>query len=646
MEAYKQLAEIIKNGGEVTDELKMQCVHSLGYNEEVYKKFKTENKQLEATIAEAKRVLEEEKDDSNKKYDEEDAAKAYQNYQMLVNRNFERTTKSSLWNKLKDLGTEKAKSFMGAKVEEKKKLGAFGSETDFAAYSKKYNQLVEEKGDTFHGITMNSLSVQNFLLEDSDDKYVEAYYNLATKKGYKPKDKYLLSKSDFAISKTKDGYTDINFEALMFKRNELKKWLDANQNLAPKEGEELTVMQKFWDDLRSPKQRRYDRRMERFELINKYLKLYSEANGVDFVTGELFCEMGMTEEEVSKKVKNAAMLLVETQSAIFASFKSEEPDFDELSEAKEIQEEEEEEKTWFSKIKDFVTEGVDEEKELLENYKREEVAALTALYSKIWAGEATGLEYEKTKRTAHTIAQIQAQIGKLEGACKISAGYGKMKNELTGKEFYTGGLQIDAQASVTALSMEMMAEYQTKFLGMKAGAHAKANVDVCKAEAKGCAKFLLVDSEGKMNPSLHVDLAAELALLKMEVNAGVEGLGVGVDANLSFMLGLAARFNVGIKDWKVTLDMAAALGFGAGIKIELDFSELKDMVVEKAMQLGVKAEHFVAGKMASWGIARNSAMVQKFFEEEISKLDATMDEILSIYDDKQEQGNKPNMAMT
>ncbi len=143
------------------------------------------------------------------------------------------------------------------------------------------------------------------------------------------------------------------------------------------------------------------------------------------------------------------------------------------------------------------------------------------------------------------------------------------------------GLGASAGASISLLHAEMEGQLGTDMLG----AYGKIGADVGKAEVKGDIAFGLFDDKG-FNPNAHVGASAEAiaAGINGEVGAKVLGTDIGVEA--SAYVGIGAHADIGIKDWKITADIGAAVGVGGSVKLEIDLSGTVEAVAGAADSIG------------------------------------------------------------
>lgn len=640
---YTELSNALEKNITFSDDLKTRCLANLNDEEKKIKKNEASIHKMENTVKEAQTVLDEAKD--NFDYSQEAKDKS-----LAARKEFTKKCFASVSESITSKITNVYEKLTG---NENNRLGKLTKSKNYVAYVDASEKLMEEKAKKYKesGVSYNTLALQSYLLDYSDAKYDEMEVTNRVVNKVKKKDVYTLHKSDFKATFLKEGFATVNFQNLMYKRMMLMKWLEEHKADAINEDKNLSWYQKVWDRLRSPKQQRYDRRKERLEKLNRYLKLYCEANGVDFETGKLFCEMDeLTPEQVEEKVKTASLYLDESSADITQSYFTKEEEEGEEDEEEE-EEETEEEKNALLKKYDEIKEKIEEytafEKDIFgkqEDEKEDTKLALTEIYSVSKEWEGVLLENEISMRTAHFVGSLSTKIGECKAACKAGVGVGTIEDKKKGTSKYTGGANFEASASFTALSTEFLAKYNRKILGAETEAKLEGKVSVGSASANLNAVALIRDKEGNFSPQAEFELGAELALLKLEAAAALKVHGIGVDAQLSFMLGLAAKAKGSIKNWKLSLGIDVAVGIGFSASIELDFSGLKDKLVEYAKASGTKVKDFVTRRMFAWGINMNSEAMQKLLLEDIDKLDLNMgnlddisEGVVSLEDEKKKK---------
>lgn len=606
-------------------------------------KINAEWEKLQKTIADAEGVLKDAKAEAEvaetQEELEEQAKEAYEANRKYINACFAGRTEQSAKSKIVDAVTNAIK---GEKSEQglanNNKILETGVESDFIqTYRAESEKLIKEKdGKGEFGITYNTLAIQNFLTDTSEDKYERIHAENLFDKKHKKKNDYQITKDDFtmAVMQEGKGITTINFQRLMYKRNKLMEWVNAHKHLEAKEHGKW--YKDAWDKARSIKQQRYDRRLERLEKLNNYLKCYSEANGIDFVTGELFCESDMPADEIKEKVKKANLYLSQAMTDIWKYMEISEVELDDPEEPEE--EEKIENPTIMDKLKKKWEEISEHEKKILEPYSNQQkIEMQTVLKSWEKAKDISVLEHKARKRTAHFTGDITTKILECQAAMKASVGIGEVTDKKTGESYKSFGGQMQGAASVSVLSSEFLAKYQTKLLGMEASAHAQGKIEVGKASANVNLKAVLLDDKGKFNPALQLALGAELALVNLEGSIGGQILGVGLEAELGLMVGLAARFNLEINGGVVKFDMAAALGVGFTCQLQFDFGGLLDKIKEVAKTKSVKAKDLVLDTLISLGVGINSDFVRNHLLEKVNAIDFDIMQFEREEEQQQEQ---------
>lgn len=625
MGIFRELKDAIASDQKIEYDLFSKFAVNLDKEKEKIKKNAAAIAKMEKTREEAEQVLKEAEGEVD--YSEEAKLKSVEARKEFTKKCFTRVNET-VTTKIAGLAVEK---LTGEKRENALRKKAYSQR--YAKYMEESEKLIEEKAKEFteSGVTYNTLALQDYLLDYSEAKYDEVALANELKQDFKKKDVYKLSQKDFSASFLKDGFATVNFQNLMYKRMMLIKWLDAHKADAQNEDPKLAWYEKVWESLRSPKQQRYDRRKERLEKLNRYLKLYCEANGIDFETGKLLCEMdGMTDEMVAEKVRTANLYLDECSEDIKNSYFTKEEEEEEEKEDEEDKKEEKEKTSFLDKAKDKadtikkkIKEYTEFEKDIFGEKEEEEKTKLefTEIYSikKEWSG--VGLQNEKDFRTAHFTGKLATKIGECKAAYKAGVGVGTIEDKETKTKNHTGGATLQAGVSFTALSSEFMAKYNKKLGGMDAEAKLEGKLEIGRAAADINATAMLRDQDGNFNPQLDFEAGAELALLKLEAAAGVKVYGIGIDAKLSFMLGLAAKAKGSMKNWKLSIELEGAIGIGFSAALTIDFGGLKDALAEHAKKAKCSVKDFVTRRMFMWGINMNSEAMQKLLLEDIEKLD-------------------------
>ena len=235
--------------------------------------------------------------------------------------------------------------------------------------------------------------------------------------------------------------------------------------------------------------------------------------------------------------------------------------------------------------------------------------------------EVSGLEHKAKKRTAHFTGELTTKIMECQAAVKAGVGIATVTDKKSEQSEKAMGGQIQSEGSVTVLSMEFLSKYQTKLKGMEASAFAKGKLEVGKASANANLKATILNEKGELDPHVQLALGAELALVNLEANVGGQILGVGLEAEIGLMVGLAARFNVEIANGVFKLDMKAALGLGFSCELQFDFSGLLDKIKDVAKSKSVKAKDLVVDTLINLGVGINSDFVRNHLLEQVKQID-------------------------
>ncbi len=137
---------------------------------------------------------------------------------------------------------------------------------------------------------------------------------------------------------------------------------------------------------------------------------------------------------------------------------------------------------------------------------------------------------------------------------------------------------VSAGASFSAVHAEGEAQWGSDMAGL----YVKGEVDALKAEAGVDVRFGLKDQEGKISPALHVKGEAEALLAEGSIKGGTKVLGTDVGVKMGVNVGIGAHADVGLRDWKLTLDVGASFGVGVSLKLDVDFSGTVDAVCDFA----------------------------------------------------------------
>ena len=162
--------------------------------------------------------------------------------------------------------------------------------------------------------------------------------------------------------------------------------------------------------------------------------------------------------------------------------------------------------------------------------------------------------------------------------------------------------------------------YSNKILNTDVETYAKGKVDIGHAKANAGLEMALKNEKGEFSPHLSMEAGLELALLKLEGSVGAKMMGVGVEAQLSFIAGLVAKGNVKFSGWQLEIELEAALGIGVGVKLKLDFSDLKDKLVDLAKETGGKIADVMCEKLCRWGFYSQREMWYDLMKNDIESL--------------------------
>lgn len=593
LEYYRTLKEAIESGTNLDEELMFKCFAIMSPDEKKLTKINNIESKMKEEIINTENLIKEQLEQYDEKHNEQAQKEEYDN--MLNNLN-----KIFGMNK-EDMKFNRAVAGLSGTVAD--------NINDYALRVDKFQELKAEElakkrqGDNntpvFTGITKNTLAIQNFLIDTSEDKYVDVEKRYREKKKFKEDEYYTLIEEDFKPTYFMEGFANVDFETLMFKRKKLIEWIESNQD--------------------KKDENKYKEKNEVLEKLNNFLKTYSIANGVDFETGELLCEMAdATEESIKATVHKASLNLTDVTNDIENSyFPEEEYELDNDLVQIEIAEEEKG--------------GVE-----LESGKK---MKFLNLYSKSFKKENSAFEASaKTKRGGFSAeAKIKKRNLKKFGA--IAAGIGTVQD----KEKVNKSLSIGAQAKIgfsySAFNASFETAYEKELLGLKNGVKAEGSVDIGTASASAEVKACIFDENGTFNPTIQTSAGAELALLKLEAAVGAKLMGVGIDAQLGFMVGVAAKLNLSFENWKLKFDIGACMGFGFNASITLDFGDVVEKITGLAKKASVKVVDYVKDKLCMWGFGKKDRWYSLMIQD-IEKLDAILSENDRKELNEQDQKNK------
>ena len=169
---------------------------------------------------------------------------------------------------------------------------------------------------------------------------------------------------------------------------------------------------------------------------------------------------------------------------------------------------------------------------------------------------------------------LRAVFGGVEGEAALH----KLEGEA---EAHLGllGAGVSLSASYTAFSASEKA-----YLGSEDwNVYEEVKVEAGRVGAKGEASLGLVDKEGNINPSLYAGAKAEMIAGEVsgKVGSNIGGMvDVGLEGSLNY--GIGAHANVGFHDGKISVDIGATLGVGAGVNLDIDVSGAVNAIGEAA----------------------------------------------------------------
>lgn len=164
------------------------------------------------------------------------------------------------------------------------------------------------------------------------------------------------------------------------------------------------------------------------------------------------------------------------------------------------------------------------------------------------------------------------KLGNAQANASLTSGlYAVDKN---GKRSLSPGVKAKVGVGVSAL--EAKAEGQ---LGNDmAGLYGEANVSALSAEATAQAGLGMVDGELEVKASA----SAEAILAEVGVEGGVNVLGGKVGGSASVNVGIGAKADVGYSDGVIKCNVAASLGVGVDLSVEVDVGGMVDTVAGAA----------------------------------------------------------------
>ena len=581
LKEFRKFVETIENGGELSEQDCIKCYSKVKISPNIVQLCDDRLTTIDDALKEVNDQYDEEFREFKKDITDEGKKDAFVSMTEKLKKVFEKFENFSPMPKEKDAETSPEDT---SRAEKRKKFEHYKEQVQ-ELMKQQQKKLAANKGDlTFTGITNNTLALRDFIVNRT----------MPEETSEKKDSDYKLEKDDFKSSLLMDGAVSIDFEKLMNKRDNLIEWIEDNEALKGKED--------------------YDTRNKLLNKLNNYLKLYCEANGVDFETGELLCETA--EERYKSRMQTASLYLKYALSDINSTYFPEEDIEADNYEA------------WTQKD---LTENVlgsaaeKAEKEIVEPESKNEITIAAAFVKEQVKKEAALKEFEAKKRRGNLQAKTGLKIGSIQAKGVFMAGLGKIENQETEQKSATLGLLAEVGVTTSALSAEFEAKYEKKLLGLNTGVSAKAGLTLGEASANAKVQASLLDANGKLNPSIEAQAGAELALLKLEAAVGTKLMGVGVEAQFGFMVGLAAKFNLSFTDWKLSLDAGAALGFGFSFNITLDFGEVMKKVTNLARSVHTTVTNFVKEKLCRAGLWGRRDQWYQYMMADIAKLDQLLE---------------------
>lgn len=175
---------------------------------------------------------------------------------------------------------------------------------------------------------------------------------------------------------------------------------------------------------------------------------------------------------------------------------------------------------------------------------------------------------------------LQGQYGSLEGNVKVGyaeahangyvAGY---TYDSDGHKQLTVGIGGEVGTSITGLSASGKALLGNDYSGI----FVKGKAEVLKGEVKAGTDLSLMKN-GKVDPNLYVGGSAEFVLAGAEGTVGRRVLGTDIGVTGGVKVGVGVHANVGYHDGKFVVDVGAAFGVGADVKLDIDVSGTVKMV--------------------------------------------------------------------
>ena len=156
------------------------------------------------------------------------------------------------------------------------------------------------------------------------------------------------------------------------------------------------------------------------------------------------------------------------------------------------------------------------------------------------------------------------------------AASGKVGASLYSEEKFTPHVGAEVKAEATALGGEL----EQRFGSETNNIHSKAEGKVLTAEAKAGVKAGVYTTKTESGSEIVVaglkaEAGAEAYLASGQVSGGISILGIKVDGSIKGHVGTGATVGGEISTSNAAIDLGAALGLGAGVSIDIDWSNFK-----------------------------------------------------------------------
>lgn len=223
-------------------------------------------------------------------------------------------------------------------------------------------------------------------------------------------------------------------------------------------------------------------------------------------------------------------------------------------------------------------EDTDEKKKYDDISSLDKVATIasvgTEVSGAVWDKKWGSSDEEFSEWGAHGSAEVS--LGKAEGSASAYAGL--YSYSAGGTRHFTPGLGAQVGVGVTAFSASAKGQLGDEYFNV----HGNASFEAGKAEATAAVNVGLFDADGKFNPQAGMDLSAEALVAEAKVTGGGTFAGTSVEATGSVNFGVGAHANFGLQDGHLSVDVGASLGFGVGVKLDIDMSETINAVSDFA----------------------------------------------------------------